>query len=164
MEVKEHSEVRFLSAGKGESTWLNGDLYTVKVSGEQSAGSISVLEAIVPPGGGPPLHNHLYEDEAFYILEGELDIYVENLAYTARLGDFVFIPRGKFHRFRNNTNRPAKQLLVFTPGGFDRFFIESGKAPVEGEPIPAFDPKDNDKARVIAEKYGSIQAMNALGA
>ena len=81
-----------VGAGEGETLWLNGDVYAVKLDRERSGGSLTVLEADVPPGGGPPLHNHLHEDEAFYVLAGELEIRAGGRTYTAGVGDFVFVP------------------------------------------------------------------------
>jgi len=48
----------FLPAGKGRSVWVVGDRYTLKVSGEETGGAFALLEALVPPGGGPPPHIH----------------------------------------------------------------------------------------------------------
>jgi quercetin dioxygenase-like cupin family protein len=147
----------FVPARSGRSVWLNGDLYTVKASGASSGGSASILVATVPPGGGPPLHNHINEDEAFYILDGELTITVESVRYKASTGDFVFIPRGKFHCFRNEGVDIAKQLLIFTPGGFDRFFTEAGEEAQPNLPIPSQNAKGEDVVRMIASQYGSYQ-------
>ena len=58
--------------GEGESVWLLGDTYTLKISGEQTGGAFTLLEAVVPLGGGPPPHIHHLEDEVFVVLEGEL--------------------------------------------------------------------------------------------
>lgn len=150
-------KVLHVPAGRGPAVWLNGDVYSVKVGHEESGGLLAVLEASVPPGGGPPLHDHQHEDEAFYLLEGELEIHAGGETYQVRAGDFVFVPRGTVHGFRNTGLHTAKQLLLFTPGGFERFFLEAGKQAVSGENIPPFDPADNPKAAQVAEKYGSFQ-------
>ncbi len=65
-------------AGTGRMYWGPGDLYTFLVTGAESAGASFAMEALVPPGGGPPPHTHRFEDETFYVLEGECDF---------RLGD-----------------------------------------------------------------------------
>ncbi|GGZ18716.1 quercetin 2,3-dioxygenase [Streptomyces nitrosporeus] len=151
-------KVLHIPAGQGSAVWLNGDVYSVKVGHRESEGSLAVLEASVPPGGGPPLHDHRHEDEAFYLIEGELEIYAGDETYTVRAGDFVFVPRGTVHGFKNTGLHTAKQLLLFTPGGFERFFLEAGKEAVRGENIPPFNPADNPRAKQVAEKYGSYQA------
>ncbi|MFE1958626.1 quercetin 2,3-dioxygenase [Streptomyces sp. NPDC059479] len=151
-------KVLHVPAGEGPSVWLNGDVYTVKLDHRRSAGKLSLLEASVPPGGGPPLHNHTLEDEAFYLLDGELEIVAGERAYTVKSGDFVFIPRGTFHRFRNTGLHVARQLLLFAPGGFERFFLEAGQQAIANTPIPKFDPSDNAKATEVGARYGSFQA------
>ncbi|GAA3189404.1 MULTISPECIES: quercetin 2,3-dioxygenase [Streptomyces] len=150
--------VRLVKAGQGPTVWLNGDVYTVKVGAEGTQGDLALLEATVPPGGGPPLHNHTHEDEAFYLLSGELDMYADDAAYEVRSGDFVFVPRGIYHRFRNTGLHPARLLAMFTPGGFERLFLEAGREARPGEPVPPFDPADNPRAKEIGERYGSFQA------
>ena len=59
-----------LVAGEGRSIWVIGDRYTIKCSGNDTSGAYAMMEAIVPPGHGPPPHIHSREDEAFYVLEG----------------------------------------------------------------------------------------------
>ena len=49
-----------------------GDVYTLKLAGADTGGRCSLLEFVVPPGGGPPPHVHTREDEAFYVTAGEL--------------------------------------------------------------------------------------------
>jgi len=61
-------------AGEGPTTWFAGDTYTIKASRESTNGSLGLVEATVPPGGGPIAHIHTRTDEAFYILSGQLEI------------------------------------------------------------------------------------------
>ncbi|MFE1784324.1 quercetin 2,3-dioxygenase [Streptomyces sp. NPDC059506] len=145
-------------AGGGPAVWLNGDVYSVKLDKEESDGRLTVLEASVPPGGGPPIHNHTREEEAFYVLEGELEMYVAGRTLTVRTGDFVFVPRNTMHGFRNKGLHPARQLLLFTPGGFERFFLEAGEPAVPGIPVPPFRPTDNPRAVEVGGRHGSFQA------
>ena len=49
-----------------------GDEYRFLATGKETDGGYFLVEAIVPPGGGPPLHTQTREEEAFYVLEGEL--------------------------------------------------------------------------------------------
>ena len=116
-----------------------GDRYTFLVTGDQSNGAYFVMEAIVPPGGGPPPHIHHREQESFYVLEGTLDIRMGDQTVHASAGDFVHIPCGTVHCFRNNGDLLARQLLIFSPGGMERFFEETLE-PVEDRSAP---PPDN---------------------
>ncbi|MEV7652488.1 MULTISPECIES: cupin domain-containing protein [Micrococcaceae] len=144
-------------AGDGHAVWLNGDLYTSKLDSRDTQGRITVLEATVPPGGGPPRHNHLNEDEIFYVIDGRLEITIGDTEYEAGPGSLVFVPQGAMHSFTNRTRDYAKQLLLFTPGGFERFFFEAGLTAEAGRPIPELAATDQHLAQEIAAKYGSIQ-------
>lgn len=154
-------DVIHVPAGEGPSVWLSGDVYTVKLRHEESGGALTLMEASVPPGGGPPLHIHADADEAFYLLSGELEITAKGRTYRVLPGDFVFIPKGTAHRFRNNGVHTARQLLLFTPSGVDRFFLEAGRAAVPGTPPPP--PEDEDLAYVaeVGERHHLFQASEA---
>ena len=53
-----------------------GDVYTILASSEETDGDYIAFEALVPPDGGPPLHNHHDQIKTFFILEGEMEITV----------------------------------------------------------------------------------------
>lgn len=112
-----------VGAGGGERVRspLGGDV-TFFVRGDQSDGAISVLEAVNPAGEGPPLHVHTKEDEAIYVLDGELRWKLgEKLSVTGP-GAFVFIPRGMPHTWQNVGERDSRMLITFTPAGMEGFF------------------------------------------
>src|SRR5687768_14725942 len=88
-------------AGEGSAHWAVGDTYTFKATAASTAGALALLEASVPAGSGPPPHVHEHEDEAFYLLAGTLEISTEDETFDARAGDFVFVPRGTPHHFKN---------------------------------------------------------------
>ncbi|MFF6909220.1 cupin domain-containing protein [Streptomyces sp. NPDC012389] len=159
-ESAESSEPQIIHvpAGEGPSVWLSGDVYTVKLGHEESRGSLTLLEASVPPGGGPPLHIHADADEAFYLLSGELDITTRDTTYHVGPGDFVFVPKGTAHRFRNNGLHPARQLLLFTPSGVDRFFLEAGNKAEAGSPPPPPEEEDLDFVARVGERHHLFQA------
>ena len=83
------------------TTWFNGDIYSTKLTGHQTGGQIGLVEATVPPGGGPAPHVHERTDETFYVVNGELEFLDGDKTFTASDGDVVFLPRGTVHRFRN---------------------------------------------------------------
>src|SRR4051812_23469358 len=86
-------------SGSGETFWGPGDMYRFLVTGEQTGGAYFAMEALLPPGGGPPPHIHRHEDETFYIVEGACDFLLGEETITAGAGDFVNVPRGAVHRF-----------------------------------------------------------------
>lgn len=73
-------------AGKGRSIWVIGDSYTIKCNGNDTSEAYALIEAFVPPGGGPPPHLHRREHEAFYVLDGELQFHVEGRSFMATSG------------------------------------------------------------------------------
>ena len=101
----------------GPAYWGPGDHYTFLITGEETGGAYFAMEAIVPPGGGPPPHIHQREDETFYLVEGEVEFRVGEETVTAGPGDFVNVPRGTVHNFRNAGTETARIVLTFTPGG-----------------------------------------------
>jgi mannose-6-phosphate isomerase-like protein (cupin superfamily) len=124
-------------AGQGPTTWFAGDTYTIKACADSTSGSLGLVEATVPPGGGPVAHTHRRNDEAFYVLSGELEISDGSCTLLARAGDFVFIPRGIRHRFKNTGVHGARMLFMFTPGGVEGVF-RYGDEPQPGHPSPAW--------------------------
>lgn len=65
-------------------------------------------------------HVHREEDDAFYILEGELTFVFGKRETRASPGTFVLVPPGVEHAFRNDGERPVRMLNVHAPAGFDR--------------------------------------------
>jgi mannose-6-phosphate isomerase-like protein (cupin superfamily) len=149
--------VLFVPAGQGPGRWVFGDQYTFKADAEATGGSFSLLEATVPPEAGPPPHIHHHTDEAFYLLEGEVDF--TDGEHTTRVaeGGFVFVPRGMPHGFRNVGGTQAKLLCWFTPGGTEGFFKELGVPVVDGVPAPEDEQRliDAADALKILDKYDS---------
>ena len=74
-------------------------------------------------GGGPPLHIHDHKHESFYVLEGELSVICGDDQFEVRTGSFVFMPRGRAHRFWS-THGSARVLLIAVPGGIEDYFRE----------------------------------------
>jgi quercetin dioxygenase-like cupin family protein len=134
-------------AGTGRSFWGPGDRYTFLVTGEETGGAYFAMEAFVPPGGGPGPHIHTREDETFYVLEGEIEFLFGDELVAAGPGDFVNIPRGVVHRFRNIGNETARLVLTFTPAGIEGFFEETlDSAPNGSEDVP-------DNVEEVAARY-----------
>jgi quercetin dioxygenase-like cupin family protein len=143
-----------LKPGEGEAYWVVGDLYTILASGEDTGGAYALIHAEVPPGGGPPPHVHRRDDEAFYILEGELAVQVDGKAIAASAGMWVSLPKGTRHMFRNNGKATAKMLIVVNPSGLEKYFAEVGQEAKDRSSAPAMTQADFDKLLAIAPKYG----------
>ena len=114
----------FRPTGTAPAVWGPGDLYSLLATGKETNNAFFQFEAIVPKGGGPPPHVHSREDESFYVVSGSLEILLGDKTYQAKRGDFVYIPRGTVHRFKNVGGDMAVQLVTFVPAGMEGFFQE----------------------------------------
>jgi mannose-6-phosphate isomerase-like protein (cupin superfamily) len=72
-----------------------------------------------PRCDGPPAHEHEAEDDAFYVLDGELTFLVENEELLAGPGTFVLVPPGVRHTFANRSDAIVRMLNIHAPAGFD---------------------------------------------
>ncbi len=76
-------------ADEGEALWFLGSLATVKAGGAETHGRLAVIEFVNPAGFAPPLHRHLEEDEAFYVLSGSARFRCDEQVFDVGPGDFV---------------------------------------------------------------------------
>ena len=131
-------------------TFGAGDEYRYLATGDDTDGGYYLVDAIIPPGGGPPFHIQTREEEAFYVLEGELSFYGDEGEIVAGPGTYLNIPKGAKHRFRNNGQETARMLFFFTPAGIEGLFDELAKMEV-----PARDFSSVIKAlNVLGKGYG----------
>jgi len=146
----------YVPAGEGVIRWFSGDVYSVKATAADTNGSFGAIDASVPPGGGPVPHTHPGHDEIFYLLSGELEFLDEDDTFVAGPGDFVFVPRGNRHRFKNTGLHPARMLFFYTPAGVEQVFIEGGDVPTPGEQVPNWGPERFGPALLdLLKKYGT---------
>jgi mannose-6-phosphate isomerase-like protein (cupin superfamily) len=138
----------------GEALWFMGALATVKASAEQTGGRVSVIHHLAPAGSGSPLHVHHRENEWFYILGGELTIWVGGEEIRAPAGSFVFGPQGSPHTFMVSSAGPARFLLVTEPGGFDAFMRACAEPAGSRTVPPPAAPADPGHVAAIAAEYG----------
>jgi mannose-6-phosphate isomerase-like protein (cupin superfamily) len=151
-----------LRPGEGRAYWVVGDLYTVLASGEDTGGAYALIHAEVPPGGGPPPHLHRREDEAFYLLEGELAFRADGRDLAATPGTWVTLAKGSLHTFRNVGTAVARVLIVVTPAGLERFFAEVGREATDRSAPPTVTPADVERLLAVAPRYGlEIQPAEA---
>jgi quercetin dioxygenase-like cupin family protein len=127
-----------LPAGAGTVIDVLGAPAVYKASHESTGGRFSIFEQAIPAGYGVPPHRHAAEDEAMYVLEGDIEIDGDAGAHRGGAGGFVFLPRGRFHSFRNAGPAPARALVICTPGAaLERCFREFEAAGRRGALAPA---------------------------
>ena len=123
----------------------------VRVSAAQTADAFALIEMNQPAGDMPPLHVHHDHDETFYVLEGEITLYVGEETYLLRPGDCAFAPRGIPHTLRNGEGG-SRSLVASTPARFEAFVRAVGAA---GMPSP-------DELGRIAAEHG-IEVLGPPG-
>ena len=84
-------------------------------------GAWSLMQVTLPLDAGPPPHTHAW-DEAYYVLEGELQFEVDGARFRATAGDFVHTPAGRPHGFRGASAQPARVLIFDAPAHAGSFF------------------------------------------
>lgn len=89
----------------------------------ETGGAWSLFEEEVPLGLGPPPHRHDW-DEAYYILEGEIDFSIDGQAVHSQAGDFNYLPRNTVHGFKGASASPARVLIFAAPAHASDFFEE----------------------------------------
>lgn len=138
MNTREDSAFRFL-----------GIPTLVRSTSETTNAAFGLIEQwSIPPGFASPYHVHHLEDEAFYVLEGEMAFVCDGKWIKGGPGAYVFGPREIPHGFKVIGTTPARMLLMCAPAGFERFVLEMG----EDLTSPAA-PPDMTKLVAAAAKY-----------
>ena len=145
-------EVRWLGPGEGEARWVIGELDTMKATAAQTAGLFGLKESKAPKGSGPPLHVHEHEDEACYVLEGEVTFFVGDDVIAVPAGSWVYLPRRIPHSLRIDSDE-ARTLWLVVPGGFESFFLETFPVATKGS-SPPDEPVDFELLAQAAARYG----------
>jgi quercetin dioxygenase-like cupin family protein len=139
-------------AATDRSIWSFNMLMEVKATSEETGGALTVIDTRLTPAANPPMHVHHSEDEAFFLLEGEIEFFLADApSRLARPSDFVFGPRGVPHRFEVRTPE-ARVLVLGTPGGAERFFQAMGE-PAATPTIPVPQPPDVERVVTIAAAH-----------
>jgi quercetin dioxygenase-like cupin family protein len=159
--------IRPLVVAPGDGPTVQGPVggpLTFKARGEETGGALTVIENVVAPGEGPPLHTHADEDEAWYVLAGELRFKLGEEVSWAPAGTFVFAPRNVPHAFQNAGDTPARVLVIFTPSGMERFFDRFAALPDGASPREAFGRIGGDVGMdVIGPPLGDGSAPSPAG-
>lgn len=143
---------------EGMATWFLNGLLTTKASAEETAGAYALIETTVTATANPPTHVHADEDEAFYLLDGEVEFEVDGEVTTATSGSYVLAPRGKAHTFRVLTD--TARMLVITSsagaarrGGFHPFTVAAGQ-PADARVLPVPAAPDPAVLTALAADHG----------
>jgi quercetin dioxygenase-like cupin family protein len=106
-----------------ELVWVLGH----KIRRWDTDDSYGMVEVTSPPKvPGPPPHHHKSEREFFLILEGTLDVMINDEWRPMPAGSFIELPPNTLHTFINNTDEDVVWLTGWRPKGFQRFFGDFG--------------------------------------
>ena len=145
----------FVAGDEGEARWWGGGLAVIKASAADTSGQMTIVEVTEPPGTEAPLHVHHNEDEAFWVLDGEVSLEIGETTIEARAGDYAFGPRGIPHRYTVG-DAGCRMLFILTPGGFEDLVVAmSEPAGARTLPPPSFEEPDAAAVTAIAAAHGS---------
>lgn len=120
---------------------------THKLTSDQTGGAFYVCEAVFGPESGSPLHIHHYEAEVIHVLEGEIDIRLDNDKLHAPVGGIVHLPKKIPHALQNPLRTPLRIMVHAIPGGLEHYFNDVDAALQNG----SFDAEIHTQ---ISKKYG----------
>lgn len=118
----------------------------IKISGIDTENDLAVFEQTgLTPNGGPPLHIHPFQDEWFYVIEGEYLFQVGDVKYQMKPGDTIFLPRNVKHAFIQLTEK-GRMIVSYLPAGkMEAFFKVTDKwtsPPTKEEIVKVFADHD----------------------
>ncbi len=141
MDEKEQGLV--MPAGQGRQMQFGPNHQTVKVSAESGSHQLGIFESVLPPGGGVFAHLHGHYEEAFYVLEGEIEYRLGERRGRAGPGSWVFVPAEVVHGFQNVGSGNARHIAIVSPAAALDMIEELGKVRPEqmAEVMAKYDSK-----------------------
>jgi quercetin dioxygenase-like cupin family protein len=106
---------------------LMGGRQTIKLNSADTDGKMAVMMSVVPAGSGIPYHIHEHEDETFEIIDGMLEVTLNDKVYVLKKGDIVFMPKNIPHGFKALQDTNIRISLV--PAGTEKMFVELAALP-----------------------------------
>jgi mannose-6-phosphate isomerase-like protein (cupin superfamily) len=129
----------------------------LRLSGADTGRAYCLLEGSLTPGMTVPRHVHTREDEAYFVLAGELEVIVGGGVFSLGPGDCLMAPRDIPHELRNPGSVDNHYLLLFSPSGFDEFLrVTAVPAPDDADPASETAPVAVPNVREIAADYGIL--------
>jgi quercetin dioxygenase-like cupin family protein len=88
-----------------------------------------------PAASGPDPHFHRTISESFFVLSGTVGLFDGERWRDATAGDFLYVPQGGIHGFKNSSDEPASMLLLFTPGAPREEYFETLAEAAQGRTV-----------------------------
>ena len=116
--------------------WLPGPLRVeIHLGAQETAGAFCLLVDHPPAGWSLPPHRHEHEAETVHVVEGAFWMTIGGEHVELGPGQTAHVPRGVLHEGGTLGDVPGRRVLVFSPAGLERFFLEAGTP----EPVDAPD-------------------------
>jgi quercetin dioxygenase-like cupin family protein len=113
---------------RSEELMIMGGHFDLKVSSRDSGGDLLIYDTLRWERGGPALHRHHFQDEWFYVMQGEFIVQVGNDTLRLHPGDSAFAPRKVPHAFAMVSEGEGQMLVLFQPAGsMEDFFFQMSK-------------------------------------
>jgi quercetin dioxygenase-like cupin family protein len=142
---------------KAKRYYFDVGIGSVCLSGKDTGEAYCLLEVGLAPGMAVPRHTHTREDEAYFVLAGELEATVGEETFVLRPGDTLLAPRDFPHQLRNSGSSENHFLLVFSPSGFEEFITATAVPAPDNAVAPMEPPKVAvQKVHELAAKYGIL--------
>lgn len=100
----------------------------VHLAAADTDGAFCLLVDHLPRGWSLPPHRHRDEAETIHILDGEFEMVLDGARSRLSAGQTVHVPRGVIHSGANIGERPGRRVVVFSPAGMERFFLQAGSS------------------------------------
>jgi quercetin dioxygenase-like cupin family protein len=114
--------------------WMPGAVRTeIHLTAEDTSGAFCLIVDHPPAGWSLPAHRHHNEAETIHIVEGEFEMEVDGARSQLSAGQTVHVPRGVIHSGANIGQQPGRRVVLFSPAGMERFFLEAGAPTPDSE-------------------------------
>ena len=121
-------------AGDVPIVWMPGGVRTeIHLAAEDTAGTLCLLVDHPPAGWSLPSHRHQNEAETIHIIEGDFEMELDGRRCALSTGESIHIPRGVIHSSANIGGQPGRRVVLFSPAGMERFFLEAGAPTADSE-------------------------------
>lgn len=147
-----------------ESYWILGDRVTFVATREDTDNQYSLFDEYVPTQRGTIPHIHKQEQEAFFILEGEVRFQRGDETLNAKAGDLIVVPPGTAHAYQNQGTESARMLVLTNPsefGWFENLVRQTGQPGTD----PSIPPPLNQETREFilnAFEQNQATALNSM--
>jgi mannose-6-phosphate isomerase-like protein (cupin superfamily) len=109
---------------EGQALQVLSDTVTLKLRSADSQNAMAVMHIDLPAGSFVPPHSHGKEEEGYFVLSGELLMHLDGKEVPVAAGDFIHVPSGHLHGYRNPHAAPCRMLAWTVGGAMDQFFTD----------------------------------------